>query len=53
METLDPLGGTSLDPRVLIGRIYVGGTRHCSIVNIQVVGLKVSEKQMFKMFFSL
>ena len=23
METLDPWGGTSLDPRALIGRIYV------------------------------
>ena len=24
METLDPLSGVSLDPRGLIGRIYVG-----------------------------
>ena len=40
----------SLDSRGMIGRIYVGGTKHCYILNIYTVGLVVSEKRIFKSF---
>ena len=33
-----------LDPRGLIGRIYVRTTKHCYIQNKEAVGLLVSEK---------
>ena len=47
METLDPCGRASLDPRGLIGKIYVG--QHQTLLHkkyIQVVGLMASEKKI-------
>ena len=34
MGANDPQGVASLDPRVLIGRICVGNTKHCYTLNI-------------------
>ena len=51
METLDPQGGASLDPRGIVGRIYERTTRYCYILNIQVICVKVSEKKIFLKFF--
>ena len=42
-----PLGVASFGPRGLIGRIYVGSTKHCYLLNIQAVVLMVSEKKIF------
>ena len=44
METLDPWGLASLDPRGLIGRIYVEDHYTWYIPNIYAVGLVVSER---------
>ena len=38
-------------PRGLIGKIYVGITKHCWIQNILALGLMVSEKKIFLRFF--
>ena len=44
MGAIDPQSVASFDLRGLIGRIYVGDTRHCYILNIKAVDLMVSEK---------
>ena len=43
METLDPRGGGSLDPRGLIGRIYVGGHKkllHTKYISCEPPGFR-------------
>ena len=47
----DPRGMASMDPRGLIGRIYVGDTKHCYILKLLALGLMVSEKKIFEFFF--
>ena len=37
MGAIGPNGVASFDPRGLIGRMYVGGARHCYILNIKAV----------------
>ena len=46
METLDPQSGATLDPRVVIGRIYVGD--HLILLHHKYIseGLMVSEKKI-------
>ena len=44
----DPQGVDNLDPRGVIGRIYVGTTKHCYILNLYSLGLMVSEKKIFE-----
>ena len=50
MGANDPRGVANLDPRGMIGWIYVGSTKHCYILNIQALGLVVSEKKIFSRF---
>ena len=50
MGAKDPRGVANLDPSGLTGRIYVGTTKHCYILNIYAVGLMISEK-IFNIFF--
>ena len=45
-----PPGMASLGPRGLIGRIYLGATKDCHIINMLTVGFMVSEKKIFKVF---
>ena len=47
-----PPGVASLDPRCLIGRIYVGDPKHHFILNLLALSLIVSEKKFFLRFFS-
>ena len=49
MEAIDPQNVDSFDSRGLIGRIYIGTTRHYYILKIKPVGLMVSEK-LFKVY---
>ena len=48
---MTPWGLASLEPRGLISRIMLRTTKHCYTLNIQAVGLNVSEKKIFKVFF--
>ena len=50
MGANDPRGAANLDPKSMIGRIYVDTTKHCYILNIQAYGLMVSEKNIFSSF---
>ena len=51
MEANDPRGVANLDPRGMIGRIYVEyHLQHCYILNIQALGLVDLEKKIFKCF---
>ena len=46
-----PWGGAILNLRGIIGRIYVKHhITHCCILNIQALGLAVSEKKIFSCF---
>ena len=53
MGANDPRGIANLDHRGTIGSIYVGTPKHCYILNIQALGLVVSEKKIFLMSFLL
>ena len=46
METLDPQGSASLDPKGMIGRIYVQDDY--TLLYTKAVGLTVSEKNILK-----
>ena len=46
-----PLGMANLDPRGMVGRIYKGDD--CYKQNIKALGLMVSKKKIFFMFFLL
>ena len=48
MGANDPRGVANLDSRGIIGRIYVGSTERCYLLNIQALGLVVSEN--FRIF---
>ena len=48
MGANDPWSMSSLDPRGLIGRIYVETTIHSYILNLLALGLMVSEKKSFE-----
>ena len=48
-ELITPLGTANLDPRGMVGRIYVGETtKHRYILNQSALGLMVSEKKIFE-----
>ena len=51
MEAIDPWGGDIFVPRGMVGRIYKRTTIHCYIQNMKALGLVVSEKKIFFMFF--
>ena len=40
----DPRGKANLEPKGMIGRIYIGYRLDCYILNIQALGIVVSEK---------
>ena len=44
MGANDSRSVVNLDPRGLIGRIYVGDTKHCYVLHILALGLMASEK---------
>ena len=46
----DPQGEANLDPRGMIGRIYVGLTKNFFTQNIKAFDLIVSEKEAFCLF---
>ena len=46
MGPYDPKGVTNLDPRGMVGRIYVGDTKYCYIPNMLALGLMASEKKI-------
>ena len=46
----DPRGVANLDPRSIIGRIYVEYHLTCYTLNIQALGHVVLEKKIFKCF---
>ena len=48
MEANDLQGVASLDPRGMIGMVYVGTSLHCYILSIQAVSLIVIEKKISK-----
>ena len=52
METINPRGVAKLDPRAMIGTIIMGTTTHCYIQNIAALGLVVSEKKIFLVFWA-
>ena len=43
----DPQGGTIFDPRLMIGRIYDGITKHCYMYMLNTLALVVLEKKIF------
>ena len=43
-----PRGVANLDPRDMVGRIYVGDPKHCYILNLLALGLMVSENKIFE-----
>ena len=43
----------NLDPRDMVGRILKEITKHCYTQNTKALGLMVSEKKIFFMFFLL
>ena len=45
-----PLGVANLDPRDIVGRIYIGITNHSYTQNKKALGLMVSEKKIFHVF---
>ena len=53
METIKPRGVAKFDPSGMNGTIYVEDHSHCYIPNIKAVGLVVSEKKIFLVFFLL
>ena len=51
MENIDPWGGASLDPRSLIGRVYVGN--HCILLHTKYISYGpqgFGEEDFFKVF---
>ena len=46
-----PQGGASNDPRGMVSRIIKRTTIHCYTQNMKALGLVVSEKKIFFMFF--
>ena len=46
MRAYDPKGVTNLDPRGMVGRIYVGDPKHCYILNMLALGLMASKKKV-------
>ena len=53
MENLDTQGGATLDPGSWLAGFMRGTTRHCSLLNIEAVGLKVLEWRFLKLFCSI
>ena len=48
MGAHDPQGMTNLDPRGMVGGIYIETTKHCYILNLLALGLLASEKKIFE-----